>query len=160
MGYAKTLKKDDLMVIILPYHGTRYLGKVYSDTWMATHDFLDEGNMLTAEQILKNKSNGHGLVTLDAGKTLGDAVRIMREQNISQIPVIRSDEIIGSLNENRVLNTILDNPSLKDAPVTDAMSDPLPFVLSSTRVDVISKLIHKDNPAVIVQSSEGELDIL
>ncbi|MEM8889618.1 MAG: pyridoxal-phosphate dependent enzyme [Bacteroidota bacterium] len=160
LEYAKTLKKDDMMVIILPDHGTRYLGKVYSDTWMSTHDFIDEGNMLTAGQILQDKSNGHGLVTLGSDKTLADAVNIMREQNISQIPVMKDAEIIGSLNENRVLNTILDDPSLKNAPVTQAMSDPLPFVLSSTRVDVISKLIHKDNPAVLVQSPEGELDIL
>lgn len=160
LEYAKNLSKDDLMVIILPDHGTRYLGKVFSDTWMSTHDFIDEVNMLTAKEILKDKPSGQGLVTLASEKTLSDAVRIMREQNISQIPVMQGNEIIGSLNENRVLNTILDNPSLKDSPVTDAMSDPLPFVLSSTPVDVISKLIHKDNPAVLVQSNEGELDIL
>ncbi|MEM6804321.1 MAG: pyridoxal-phosphate dependent enzyme [Bacteroidota bacterium] len=160
LEYAKNLKKDDLMVIILPDHGTRYLGKVYSDTWMSTHNFIDEGNMLTAAQILQDKNGASKLVTLGSEKTLADAVNIMREQNISQIPVLKDKEVIGSLNENRVLNTILDDPSLKDAPVTKAMSDPLPFVLSSTRVDVISKLIHKDNPAVLVQNPEGELDIL
>jgi len=160
LEYAKTLKKEDVMVIILPDHGTRYLGKIYSDSWMSTHDFIDEGTMLTADHVIKKKSNGHGLITLEAGKTLSDAIKIMREQNISQIPVTQNKEIIGSLNENRVLNTILDDPTLKDAPVTDAMSDPLPFVLSTTRVDVISKLIQKDNPAVIVQSENGELDIL
>ena len=160
LEYARNLSRDDLMVIILPDHGTRYLGKIYSDTWMADHDFIDEGTMLTAEQILKVKQDKNPLLTLTSDQLLADAILLMRERNISQIPVIQDGEIIGSLNETRVLNTILDDPSLKSAPVSQAMSDPLPFVLGSTRIDAISKLINKENPAVLVQSPTGQLDII
>ena len=160
LEYARNLSRDDLMVIILPDHGTRYLGKIYSDTWMADHDFIDEGTMLTAEQILKVKQDKNPLLTLNADQLLSDAILLMRERNISQIPVTQNGEIIGSLNETRVLNTILDDPSLKSSPVSQAMSDPLPFVLGSTRIDAISKLINKENPAVLVQSPSGQLDII
>ncbi|MCL4136718.1 UNVERIFIED_CONTAM: hypothetical protein GTU68_037917 [Idotea baltica] len=160
LEYARNLSKDDLMVIILPDHGTRYLGKVYSDSWMKTHDFLDEGTTLTAAQILAVKQNQQPLLMMDSSKSLAEAIGMMRKENVSQIPVQQGSEIIGSLNESRVLNTILDDPSLKDGPVKLAMGDPFPFVLSSTRMDVISKLINKDNPAVLVQGDNGELDIL
>ncbi|MCB0854208.1 MAG: pyridoxal-phosphate dependent enzyme [Bacteroidetes bacterium] len=160
LEYARNLNKDDVMVIILPDHGSRYLGKVFNDVWMQNHNFLDEGNMLTAEQILKVKADKVELMMLDVNQTLAEAIAIMREKNISQIPVTKDGLIIGSLNETRVLNTILDDPSLKDASVSQAVSDPLPFVLTSTRIDVISKLINKENPAVLVQSPEGEIDII
>lgn len=160
LEYARNLKKDDLMVIILPDHGTRYLGKVFNDAWMQNHNFLDQESMLSAGQILEMKREKHNLVSLEASQTIAEAITIMREQNISQIPVKENGSIIGSLNENRVLNTILDDPALKDAPVTQAMSDPLPFVLDSTRIEVISKLINKDNPAVLVQKNNGEVDII
>ena len=160
LEYARDLNKDDVMVIILPDHGSRYLGKVFNDAWMQNHNFLDEGNMLTADQILKVKTDKVDVVMLDVNQTLAEAISIMRERNISQIPVTENGDIVGSLNENRVLNTILDDPSLKDAPVSQAISDPLPFVLTSTRIEVISKLINKENPAVLVQSPEGELDII
>lgn len=160
LEYARDLSKDDLMVIILPDHGTRYLGKVYNDSWMKTHDFLDEGTTLTAAQILAVKQNQQPLLMMDSNKSLAEAIGLMRKENVSQIPVQKSGEIIGSLNESRVLNTILDDPSLKDGPVELAMGDPFPFVLSSTRMDVISKLINKDNPAVLVQSDNGDLDII
>ncbi|MEZ4825449.1 MAG: cystathionine beta-synthase [Bacteroidia bacterium] len=160
LEYARDLKKDDVMVIILPDHGTRYLGKVFNDAWMKNHNFLDEENMLNADQILQKKQTQTKLVTLTVNQTLAEAIRIMRSENISQIPVTQNGEIIGSLNETRVLNIILDDPALKDAPVSHAMSDPLPFVLGSTRIEVISKLINKDNPAVLVQRDNGNLDII
>ena len=160
LEYAKGLKKDDLMVVILPDHGTRYLGKVYNDNWMSDHDYIDEGTMLTASQVVSRKSKEEDLVTIHADQTLADAIRIMREKLISQIPVVREGEVVGSINESRVLNTILDDPGLRHSPVLSAMSDPLPFVLPTTRIDVVSKLINRDNPAVLVQNQDGKLDII
>ncbi len=160
LEYARNLGKEDLLVVILPDHGTRYLGKVYNDAWMGDHDFLDKDTLLDAAQILGMKSNKTPLITLREDQTLGQAILIMREQGFSQIPVISDGEIIGSVNETRILNILLDDPSLKDAPVKRALGDPLPFVLPSTRIDVISKLINKDNPAVLVQKPGDVLDII
>lgn len=160
LEYAKEhLKKDDVMVIILPDHGTRYLGKVYNDNWMKDHNFVEEGSMMTAEQILGQKTD-NALATLHSTQTLSDAIKMMRELNISQIPIMSPDgRIVGSTSESRVLNTLLDDPTLKSSPVTLAMNDPFPFVLPSTRIDAISKLINKNNPAVMVQI-DGKYDII
>lgn len=160
LEYAKEhLKQDDIMVIILPDHGTRYLGKVYNDTWMKDRNFADEGSMLTAEQILAGKPSSE-LTFLQTSDTLADAIRLMREKGISQIPVLSPDNrVVGSITESRVLNTILDDPSQKNSAVTTAMNDSFPFVLPSTRIDAISKLINKTNQAVLVQNN-GKLDII
>lgn len=160
LEYAKEhLKKDDVMVIILPDHGTRYLGKVFNDAWMKDHSFVDEGSMMTAEQILGQKTDSN-LSTLLSTQSLADAIKMMREMNISQIPIMSPDgRIVGSTSESRVLNTLLDDPTLKSSPVTLAMNDPFPFVLPSTRIDAISKLINKSNPAVMVQI-DGKYEII
>lgn len=160
LEYAReNLKQDDVMVIILPDHGTRYLGKIYNDAWMKSHDYLDEGSMVTAAQILAQKSPTE-LITLTGEQSLAEAVGIMQKTQISQIPVMEGDEIIGSLNESRVLGALLEDPSMKEASVSQLMSDPLPFVLGSTRLDVISKMITKDNPAVLVKLEDGSVDII
>ena len=159
LEYAKRLSSNDLMVIILPDHGTRYLGKVYNDEWMRQHNFLDKGAMFTAQEILATKAAGK-LVTLTEDQTLSEAIAIMREQLISQIPVRREGDIVGSVHESRVLDTILDDPTMKDAKITEIISDPLPFILPTTRIDVVSKMIHKDNPAVLVKGEDGSLDII
>ncbi len=149
------LGADDVMVVILPDHGTRYLGKVYNDDWMSSHHFLEKGNMLTANEILGMKDKNISLITVSATHTLSEVIKLMRDNNITQIPVMEDGTVIGSINESRILNTILDDPGLKDSPVSIAMSDPLPFVLPTTRIDVISKMINRDVPAVMVQGEDA-----
>ncbi len=160
LEYAKeNLKPSDVMVIILPDHGTRYLGKVYNDIWMKDHNFVEEGSFVSAQQILEQKGNGK-IATLNPNQTLSDAIAIMREKNISQLPVTTSDNrVVGSITESRILNIMIDNPTMKGASVSSVMNDPFPFVLPSTRIDAISKLINKNNPAVLVQNN-GELEII
>ncbi|MDX2286284.1 MAG: pyridoxal-phosphate dependent enzyme [Bacteroidia bacterium] len=161
LEYAREhLKKDDLMVIILPDHGTRYLGKIYNDTWMRDHGFLDDGAMLSAGEIVHRKARPQALLTLRAEQSLGEALTLMREQDVSQLPVLLGGEIAGSLRESRLLSALLEDPSLRDRPVQELMSDPFPFVLHSTRLDVISKLINRDTPAVLVQGEAGQVDII
>ncbi len=149
------LGAEDVMVIILPDHGTRYLGKVYNDDWMSSHNFIDKGNMLTAKEIIDMKDKNMPLVTVSASHKLSEVIKLMRENYITQIPVMENGTVIGTINESRILSTILDDPGLKDSPVTIAMSDPFPFVLPSTRIDVISKMINRDVPAVMVQGEDA-----
>ncbi len=160
LEYARTLGKDDVLVVILPDHGTRYLGKIYNDQWMSEHHFIDKGNMLTAQEIVDRKGTPTPLITVSRNQTLQEVILLMREHNITQLPVVEDGNVIGTINESRVLNTILDDPSLKDSPVGDAMSDPFPFVLSTTRIDLISKMINRDCPAVMMQDLSGGMHII
>ena len=65
LEYAKTnLKESDIMVIILPDHGTRYLGKVYNDNWMRDHGFLTERRLATAMDIVATRNGKDVLVTV------------------------------------------------------------------------------------------------
>lgn len=159
-AFSNQLGKDDLMVVILPDHGTRYLGKVYNDNWMTDHNFLDKDTQFTAEQILRMKDKPANMVYMQKEQKLSEALQIMRQQGISQIPVRDNGEIVGSLTESRVLNAVLDDPALKESTVASVMSDPLPFVLPSTRIEIVSKLINQDNPAVLVQGDNGQVDII
>jgi len=159
--YAKTLTSKDIVVVILPDHGTRYLGKVYNDAWMRDHGFLEEGTFLTAEQILKQKGKSKGLLAAQENQTLGDAILLMQKENVSQLPVLNSKkQISGSVNESRLLNALMDDPEMKKSPIQSIMNEPFPFVLGTTRIDSIGKMISKDNAAVLVQLSDGSLDII
>ncbi|MEM0996359.1 MAG: pyridoxal-phosphate dependent enzyme [Bacteroidota bacterium] len=154
LEYARNLGPEDVLVVVLPDHGTRYLGKIYNDNWMKDHHFVDKGNMLTAAEIVQRKPE-KGLATLNKDNTLSDAIQLMRERFITQIPVMDDGNVVGTITESRILNAILDDPSLKESPVELAMNDPFPFVLPTTRIDVISKMINRDCPAVLMVGEEG-----
>jgi cystathionine beta-synthase len=163
LEYAADLGPDAVMVVVLPDHGTRYLGKIYNDNWMRERGYLEEGSMMTADEILRRKAgtgDGGPLLSLKPTQKVAEAFQLMREQNISQIPVLEAAEVVGSVNESRILNALIDDPHLKDAPVSTVMNDPFPFVLPTTRIDVITKMITKENPAVLVQLKNGGFDII
>jgi cystathionine beta-synthase len=161
LEYARGLKASDVVVVILPDHGSRYLGKVYNDLWMRDLGFLDEGMLSTAAEVLARKGQHDTLRTLAATDTLATAISVMRSCNFSQLPVVDAEgQVVGSLNENRVLNILVDDPAQRDTPVRGVMGEPFPFVLPSTRLDVISKLITRENPAVLVQLEGQQYDII
>lgn len=161
LEYAATLNSDAVVVVVLPDHGTRYLGKVYNDQWMRDYGFLEEGSLTTAEDILKRKERNQMMLQVNEAQSMSEAIRVMRENNVSQLPVMNAtNECVGSVTESRILNRLIDDPGLKDEKVAIAMSDPFPYVLPSTRIDVISKMITKENPAVLVQQRDGTHEII
>lgn len=160
LEYARNLQREDIMVIILPDHGTRYLNKIYNDNWMRERGYLGEGSLMTAYDILKRKPENRNFLTVGSDHTLAEAIQMMRSHDISQLPVTQGHQVIGSVNEARVLAAMIDDPTLREANVQQVMDDPFPFVLPSTRIDTITKMISQSNPAVVVQSENGQLDII
>ena len=154
------LKKEDVMVIILPDHGTRYLGKVYNDNWMKNHGFLEERDFATASDIIKRQNGDGKLVTIDKQAKISEAVQILTKGNISQIPVTDGDDFVGSLIDSKLLAKMIEDPEIKDHPVSEVMDKPFQFVSMDNTLDVLSSVINKENPAVMVRDAQNEAHII
>lgn len=157
---SKHLEDDDVMVVILPDHGTRYLGKIYNDDWMHERGFLESRDFATAKDIIFSKHGSGKLVTVSNDMKVKDAVRIMSQQGISQIPVVAGQEFVGSLIDAKVLDLMIEEPDVKDKPVSDIMDKPLPFVALDNTVDVLSSLINHDSKALLVRDEQQQVHII
>lgn len=161
LEYAKeNLKEDDVMVIILPDHGTRYLGKIYNDNWMKDHGFLEERDFATAADILKRQNGNGKLVTIDKNARVSEAVSLLTTGSISQLPVTDGKEFVGSLIDSKLLAKMIESPEIKDQPVSEVMDKPFQFVPMDNTLDVLSSVINKDNPAVMVRDENDEAHII
>lgn len=155
------LGENDVMVIILPDSGTRYVSKIYNDDWMQNNGFLDESSNLRAKDILFGKAGRrNSLVTVDHSDTLNYAISIMGENDISQVPVVKSGQITGSLTDSRILSRLMENPQMREHPVSEIMDAPFPVVTVDLKMDQITKLFKDQTPAVLVQQTDGRYDIL
>lgn len=152
------LKPEDVVVIIFHDHGSRYMGKMYNEDWLRERGFLKD-EKLTARSILSKRSNQE-VVTLDCEKTILEAINIMKTLSISQLPVTQQGMVVGKVTESNVLESLLENPSLKSSPVKDIMTASLPFVDLNTSIDKISAMINKDNSAVLVEDEAGKIEII
>ncbi len=161
LEYAKeNLKEEDVMVIILPDHGTRYLAKIYNDNWMKDHGFLEEREFATAKDIISRK-NGNQLLTVDVNQKVGDAISLMNKEGISQIPVSEgSNHIVGSLTDSKILAKLIESPELKNQSVKEIMDDPFTFVGMDNTVDALSSLINKNCPALMVRDESNNVHII
>jgi len=152
------LKPEDVVVVIFHDHGSRYMGKMYNEDWLRERGFLQD-EKLTAKSILAKKENTE-IVTLDAQKSVLEAINTIKSMNISQIPVTQQGMIVGKIAESDILSALLENPGLKSAPISEIMTATFPFVDLNTSIDKISSLINKENSAVLVEDESGKIEII
>ncbi|MCS6895172.1 MAG: pyridoxal-phosphate dependent enzyme [Bacteroidia bacterium] len=158
---AKELSPKDVVVVLLPDHGTRYLNKIYNDAWMRSQGFLESTSELTVRDVLQSKTRKTpGLAVIAPTDPLRRAVELMQRYEISQLPIIDGDRIYGMLTESRLIEVLMDDPLSRDQPVQRYMADPPVIVLPSTPVDIVSKMMTREMPAVLVQLEEGGWDII
>ncbi len=151
------------VLVLIPDTGMRYLSKVFNDEWMRENRFLEPKTELSAAQILERKGAPEKirqLIVVSPDSFLLEAVTLMKEYDISQIPVIEGGAVIGSVKEDRLIHMLIRDPGARSHPVREVMDEPFPIVDRDTTIEEISNLITKENPAVLVRGPDGTLDIL
>lgn len=160
LEYAReNLREGDKMVILLPDHGSRYVGKVYNEDWMRNHGFLEDKTFGTAKDIIDTKQGRHELVVVHKQDKVKDAIALMNSKSVSQIPVMENGDVVGSITDNKLLSRIITDPDLKDAVVGDVMEDPMKFVALGSTLDVLSSMVDKEK-AVLVRDEQHHIHII
>lgn len=161
LEYAREhLTKNDVMVILLPDHGTRYLNKVYNDQWMKDHGFLEERTFSTAREIIIGRNGKNSLYTIPKNSKIGDAIRLMNKEGIDQMPVVDGDEFVGSVTASSLLEKIIFEPGMKDKLVGELMDKPMQFVALDSTLDVLSSLLNKNSRALLVRDQLHAVHII
>lgn len=158
MQMKHMFKEGDVVVVIFHDHGTRYLGKMFNDDWMRDRGFL-EVKKPKAIDLIKNHKN-QKLITVEPQTPVSDAVALMTKFNISQIPVMKGHELVGSLNDNYVFSQLILNDSLKQEKVEKLMQKPFPVVDGNASLEDVSKQITRENSAVLVKDLGGSVHII
>ncbi|MDT4997192.1 MAG: cystathionine beta-synthase, partial [Pseudonocardiales bacterium] len=150
---------NDVVVVLLPDGGRGYLSKIFSDEWMADYGFLRSAAAATVADVLRGKSGDTPtLVHAHPNETIREAIDILREYGVSQLPVVKAEppvtagEVVGSVSEKALLDALFGGKaSLADA-LERHMSPPLPIIGSGEPVaaavsalgDADALLVHVD----------------
>ena len=159
MQMRHMFKKDDVVVVIFHDHGTRYLGKMFNEDWMRDRGFLRNDQTKAIHLIEGHKHLK--LVTANENNTVESVLKMMRKFYISQLPVTNNHgDFTGSLNDTKLFNLLLENNEVKSMLVKDVMSAPFPFVAPDSPMEEVSKMITKENAAVLVKDLMGDVHII
>ncbi|MEM7039087.1 MAG: pyridoxal-phosphate dependent enzyme [Bacteroidota bacterium] len=152
------LTPEDIVVVVIHDHGSRYVGKIYNDDWMRERGFLD--NELRVRDVLSQK-NDKAFFAVQTSDTLRTVFNMMKEKDISQMPVTNGEQIVGSITENIVLTHLLENPlNNSEKLVESIMNAPFPTVEEDLPIRQLSKFINKKIPAVLARDRAGNLHII
>ena len=150
------LRPEDVVVVLLPDSGFRYLSKTYNDNWMRNHGFLESRPDLTVRQVLSVRRTGSNVLAASPRDTLGEVIKKMAEQGISQMPVMDDGEVVGSLTESVILNRLIENPDARSEKVQAVMGDPFPIVPRSLHLEHLSAYLEQGAGAVLVEPEDGK----
>lgn len=151
-------KAGDVVVVIFHDHGTRYLGKMYNDEWMRDRGFLEESSPKAIDMIECHKHQK--LLTIEETAPVSEAIKLMRDYDISQLPVVSGSDFTGSLSDSHLYARLIDNPELRHEPVKTLMQKPFPFVAPQASLEEVSSLINRENDAVLVRDMLSEVHII
>ncbi len=167
MAVAAALKlaagcgKDDCIVVILPDTGSNYLSKIYNDDWMKENQYLDSPVRLTTGDVLTQKpAEQPAMIFASSDATIGEAIDLMKRHGISQLPVIADGDVLGSLDETRLLSLLLTNSEAWHHNVIEFMDAPFPIVAEDTPVEDLASILQNRVQALIIERRNGERDIV
>jgi len=150
---ARHAKAGEMVVVLIPDTGERYLSKVHSDEWMRDNHLLDS-NAVTVGEILRAKGNHvPPIVSVGYDEPVSRALALIREFNISQLPVLKDSTVVGAVTEGALLGKVLDGSAHPETRLEYLIEKPLPTVSLHEHLPRVMKLLVERNAAVAVDDT-------
>jgi len=154
---AGRLGPDDVVVVILPDGGRGYLSKIFNDRWMASYGFVRADGRATVGDVLRAKSGETpSLVHTHPSETVRDAIEILREYNVSQMPVVKAEppvvigEVAGAVSERELLDAVFTGRASLADRVEKHMSPALPLVGDGEPVEIARQALETVDAVMVV----------
>jgi len=161
-------RTDAVIVVLLPDSGRGYLTKVFNDEWLSQYGFATPGDSQdrTVGEVLRGKSGQlPDLVHTHPSETVAEAVHILQEYGVSQMPVVRAEppivaaEVAGSVSERTLLDALFAGAARLTDSVEQHMSAPLPTIGSTSPAREAVSLLESSD-AVLVQEDGKPVGVL
>ncbi|MFT3715813.1 MAG: cystathionine beta-synthase [Gordonia sp. (in: high G+C Gram-positive bacteria)] len=157
---------DSLVVVLLPDGGRGYLGKIFNDDWMSSYGFLrtpldGEQPESTVGEVLRGKGGElPNLVHTHPQETLRDAIEILREYGVSQMPVVDAEppimagEIAGAVTERELLSAVFEGRATLADPVSSHMGTAFPLIGSGEPVSQAMEALSESDAVMVVEDGK------
>lgn len=159
------LGPEHVVVVLIPDSGRGYLSKLYNDGWMADFGFIRSLGQTVGDVLHRKAGDMPKLVHVHPDETVREAIAILREFGVSQMPVVSAEpplvaaEVRGAVHERDLMERAFSDPGVLDLPLGEVMSPPLPMVGSGEAVELAVQRLEAA-PAVLVLESGHPVGIL
>ena len=158
--YAEMSKRKENILVLLPDSAQKYLSKIFDDKWMRENGFLDEPDVLgTVSQLLRSRPE-RPLVTAKMGVRVRDVIAQMRDNGISQLPVVGpTGRLAGIVAEVDLLNHLVKGEGGLDSPIDELVESDYATVTPATRVHLMRNIFN-DAKIVVVEERDKIIGVI
>jgi cystathionine beta-synthase len=160
-------KADDVIVVLLPDTGRNYLSKFFSDEWMRQNGYLQRLVPARVREVIDAAHTDHvpELVSVAAGKTVGEAIDLMQQYGISQLLVTENGKttlngVVGSIQERTLLDRIYRDPTVVTTSVSTAMDPPFARVAAGAAIEEAFEALLGGEPALMIVDGDEPVGVI
>ena len=158
--YAERTGAKENILVLLPDGASKYLSKVFNDDWMRQNGFLDEPDPLGTVADILGRSKGRKLITAHRGDSIRKVIGMLKENNISQVPVLdEGGRMNGMIAEADLLRHLVSAEAKLDDPIDNLIESDYATVTPATKV-VLLRNIFNDAKMVVVQEGEQAVGLI
>jgi cysteine synthase/predicted transcriptional regulator len=151
------------IVVVMTDFGAYDLSRMYSDEWMKQKGFYRKAksslDQITAEDILQLKVR-KDLIFANPENTLSDVFEMMKQNDVSQMPIVSYGAPIGSISENKILSILIENDDAMNSKVVAFMEKPFPVCMPDATISELSEKLQKSASGILISLSDGRLQLL
>lgn len=161
LRYARRLTASDLVVVLCPDTGRNYMSKMYDDAWLAENKltWTAPAATKTVGDLIKKKGD-RPMLTVSPKATAADAIRMLRDAGISQLPVLDGGKAVGSVQEITLARLLHDAADPAAVTIAEIMARPLPQLDVTTNLDEAYRLLMAGNTGVLATQNGNVVGII
>ncbi|NTU92636.1 MAG: pyridoxal-phosphate dependent enzyme [Chlorobiaceae bacterium] len=163
LGESERLGDGSLAVVMMTDFGAYDLSRMYNDEWMRQKGYYRRSksslDQITAADILQRKVRKDLIFALPE-QTLSDVFEMMKQNDVSQMPIVSYGSPIGSISENKILSILIENDAAMNGKVVSFMEKPFPVCQSDATISELSEKLQKNASGVLITLNDDRLQLI
>jgi cystathionine beta-synthase len=153
LRFCREQTEPKRVVTLLPDSGNKYLSRMFNDAWMADHGLIERPHHGDLRDILSRPHAEGAAVFVGPDDTLNTAYSRMKLYDVSQLPVLQDDHVVGIIDESDLLLAVFDAPTRFSDPVRSAMSERVETVQVTVPLRDLLPVFERGRVVVVLDDS-------
>lgn len=149
LRYCREQTQPKRVVTLVCDSGNKYLSKMYNDFWMFDQGLLDRAEQGDLTDLIARRHAEGSVVTVTPDDTLATAHRRMKLYDVSQLPVIEGERLVGIMDESDLLVAVTTDPAAFAEKVCSAMVSKVETLPHTAPIETLLPIFAKDHVAVV-----------
>ena len=134
--------------------GNKYLSKAFSKSWLKDNELIEEKEQGNLSDLISRRADRGEMISIKPGDTLMTAYNRMRASDVSQLPVLEEEKLVGIVDEEDLLLNVYKDENLFSKSIDSIMVSDLETIDVDSDENTLYKVLYEGKVAIIF---EGEI---